>query len=192
MRRPHMSTGAWIFASVVAAAIIAPAGVYAAASQTVAIGNAANSATATVNSIGQLQTNPTGPKNIVHFSGTVFSGACGPLYQPPAGKGIVLTEVSVDIGTGAPGAESYGGLTDASCQGPYDIFDTIGGYEIQSRTYPVGLPMAGVGYNNLVGNGYVFVTGVGYLIPAAQVPAAAHGMITPKRWRAYMDSRAGK
>src|SRR6059058_4707459 len=103
MRRPRMSTGAWIFASVIAAAVIAPTAVYAAATSTVAIGNTANSNTATVTTQHQLLSTIVGPKQVVHFEGGTGTSGCFPVYTPPAGKAIVVTSVAYDLGSAVTG-----------------------------------------------------------------------------------------
>jgi hypothetical protein len=166
-----MSTGAWIFSGIIGAAIIAPAGVYAAVSSTVAIGNPSNGTTATVDGASQLLTNASGPKNMVEFEGQASAGNCGAVYTPPAGKAIVLTEVTADLGTGTVGQESYAYLGHANCNDIVDFFDTTQGYEAQSRNYPAGLPISSVGVL-ASGSAPVYISGVGYLIPAAQLPAA--------------------
>jgi hypothetical protein len=173
MRRPHMSTGAWIFASVVAASVIAPTVVYAAATSTVAIGTTANSSTANVTTQHQLLTATVAPRDVVRFDGAVAGTVCQPLYTPPAGKAVVLTSVTFDVATGTAGVAAYGYLLDASCGTIYDYVDSRQASETQSRTYPIGLPMPSVGIFG--GSGQVVIRAyiTGYLIPASQLPAAA-------------------
>jgi hypothetical protein len=114
MRLPNMSNGAWIFASAVAVAIIAP-GVYAATSSIVAIGNTSNDVTAyVVGGTHQLQTVTTSPRNMVHAVTNVISG-CKTVYTPPAGKAIVVTQVTYSLGSGTPGTENFGGLFGPGC-----------------------------------------------------------------------------
>lgn len=159
-----------MFATGVAMAVIASAGVYASVNSTVAIGNPASSATALVTATRQLQTTVTAPTNVVHVFAKI-SSSCGVVYAPPAGKAIVVTQITYDLGTGTQGNEYYAELGAADCSGNYDIADTVQGYETETRTYPSGLPMPSIG---IVGGGtggsgnFVYVTG--YLIPATQLP----------------------
>jgi hypothetical protein len=168
MRLPqfHMSNGAWIFASAVAMAIIAPV-VYAATS-VVVIGNANGAATALVTRTHQLQTVTTAPTNVVNAVGVTGPG-CETVYTPPSGKAIMVTQVTYDLGTGNAGTEAYGVLTDAS-SAVRDFADTEQGFESESRTFPTGLAMSGVGICSNIGNSEVIVAVSGYLIPATQLP----------------------
>ncbi len=168
-----MSTGAWIFTSVVAASVIAPTAVYAAVTSTVAIGNAAGNTTVAVTAQRQLLTATVAPGAVLRISGAVAGTQCAPLYTPPAGKAVVVTSVTFDVGTGTAGSPAYGYLLDAGCGTIYDYVDTREASETQSRTYPIGLPMPSVGLFG--GSGQVVLRAylTGYLIPASQLPAAA-------------------
>jgi hypothetical protein len=176
-----MSTGAWIFTGLVTAAVVAPTAVYAAASSTVAIGNPNNTTTATVTTQHQLLTTTIAPRDVIRTSGAVAGTTCEALYTPPAGKAIVLTSVTFDVGTGTAGAPGYGYLLDAPCGTIYDYVDTREASETQSRTYPIGLPMPSVGLFG--GSGQVVLRAyiTGYLIPAAQLPATAPAAKLPAR-----------
>jgi hypothetical protein len=177
MRLPEMSNGAWIFASAVAVAIIAP-GVYAASSSIVSIGNPNNNATALV--IGgthQLQTAITVPANVVHAAGSAGNSSCHTVYTPPAGKAIVVTQITYQAGSGTPGTENFGGFFDLGCNTGYDFVDTVQAYETETRTFPTGLPLTGVAINSTGGWITVFLTG--YLIPATLLPAAAPQAAVP-------------
>lgn len=171
MRLPqfHMSNGAWIFASAVAMAVIAPA-VYAAANSIVAIGNQSGTTTAFVTPTRQLQTVTTAPTNIVQRFSGANAGQCAPVYTPPSGKAIVVTQITYKLGTGTQGAESYGLLTDAGCNNVYDLADTIDAHETQSHSFPTGRPMPSIALDNYVGSGAIQITVTGYLIPASQLP----------------------
>jgi hypothetical protein len=174
MRRPHLSTGAWIFLSVVTAAIVAPVGVYAAATSTVSIGNTNNANTATVTPTNQLQTTMIAPKSVVRFEGAVATGGnCSSIYTPPTGKAFVVTQITYDLGTGTTGNEAYAELEE-SCPGsyPFDFADTSQAFETQTHTFPTGLPVAAVNIWCGAGNGFCIASGTGYLIPATQLPAA--------------------
>jgi hypothetical protein len=174
-----MSTGAWIFATTALVLGVAAPVSYAAATSTVAIGNTANGSTALVDTERQLVTvNGAQPYQIVHGVVGVGGGACATLYTPPAGKAVVVTQVTFDLGSGTAGTESYGVLETGGCGGVYDYADTAAAYEAQSHTYPSGLPLPSVGIYNGTGNAAIFVTFTGYLIPAGQVPPAA--AMTPK------------
>ncbi|MFL6237907.1 MAG: hypothetical protein ACJ735_00245 [Actinomycetes bacterium] len=173
MRRPQMSTGAWIFTGLVTAAIVAPTAVYAAASSTVAIGNTSGTTTATVTPQHQLLTTTIAPRDVIRTSGAVGGTVCQPVYIPPAGKAVVLTSVTFDVGTGTAGAAAYGYLLDASCGTIYDYVDTREASETQARTYPIGLPMPSVGLFGGSGDVVIRAYITGYLIPAGQLPATA-------------------
>src|SRR5690348_4805392 len=114
MRRPHMSTGAWIFAT---AALVLAVGApisYAAVTSTVAIGNTGSStATATVTGNHQLLTTTIASKNVVHVVGSASSDSCNLFYTPPAGKAIVVTSVTYDLFGGTSGSEQWAYFTDA-------------------------------------------------------------------------------
>ncbi|MDX6296629.1 MAG: hypothetical protein QOI51_486 [Nocardioidaceae bacterium] len=181
MRRPHLSTGAWIFASVIAASVIAPTAVYAAVNSTVAIGDSRTGATVNVTSDHQLLTTTVGPKSVVTGWGQ-GSGSCGVVYSPPAGKAVVVTSVTYDMYNNSSGNDSYAFLEDAGCPGGiYDVADTHQLAETETRTFPVGLPMPSVGIFAPVANANVLVSFTGYLIPASQLPAAAPAAKVPAR-----------
>jgi hypothetical protein len=183
MRRPHLSTGAWIFAGIVTAAVIAPVGVYAAATSTTAIGNTTNSNTATVTSQHQLLTTPIAPKQVVHVFEAVSGGACTVLYTPPAGKAVLITAVTWDVGSGTQGTEEWAELTNSTCSSPYEIADTTQGFDTQHFEYPTGVPVPTItAYDGTSATAIVEVTG--YLIPASQLPAASHTAQVPRRLRA--------
>src|SRR5579875_2733170 len=135
MRRPHLSTGAWIFASVVTVSLIgAPAAVYAASTSTVSIGNPTGTTTANVDPEKQLLSNAASPSNVVDVLGEADPDSCETVYTPPAGKAIVVTHVTYDLGTGTAGQDMPGSLTDANCGGFYDLVDTTQPYETETRT----------------------------------------------------------
>src|SRR4051812_28442421 len=77
-------------------AVIASTGLYAAATSVVSIGNTTGNATAVVTGSHQLQTALTAPNNVVHAVATVSSG-CLTVYTPPAGKAIVVTQVTYNL-----------------------------------------------------------------------------------------------
>ena len=169
----HMSNGAWIFASAVAVAIIAP-GVYAAATSVVAIGNPTGNFTAYVTQAHQLQTGLTAPNNVVQTAAAIPTGTCVIVYTPPAGKAIVVTQITYDLGTGTQGIGSSAVLENGGCNGAYDFADTSQAYEAQSHTFPTGLPMPSVAVRSTgTGNGQILVAISGYLIPATELPSAA-------------------
>lgn len=178
MRLPHLSTGAWIFASVIAAGILTPTAVYAAASSTVAVGNTGNGVTAFVTSDHQLLTTPISPKDVIHrFVGATGGVHCTPVYTPPAGKAVVVTSISYDLGSGTAGTEEWAELTDSGCGAIYDIGDTTQGYDTQQHVFAAGVPMQSVGV--YVGsNATAYATIDGYLVPASQLPAAAQPLAT--------------
>jgi hypothetical protein len=176
MRLPqfHVFTGTWIFAGAVASAIAVPmtAG---AANSTVAIGNPSGNRSAYVAPTRQLQTTIIAPNDVVHAGARVDPGSgCIVLYAPPAGKAIVVNQVTYDLNSGAEGTESYAAIEDASTCGdfPTDFGDTVHAYEAQSHTFPTGVPMPGV-YASAGGTGYVIIMLTGYLIPATELPPEA-------------------
>lgn len=157
------------FAAAVAAAAIVPVSAHAAGPSTVVIGNPNNNSTAVVTQTHQLQTTIIAPKDVLHFAVGIAPGTCGPVYTPPTGKAIVVTQITYDLGSGAQGTESYGELATSGCSAIYDIGDTVQAYEAQSHTFPTGLPMPSVYINN--GSSVpILVTLTGYLIPATQLP----------------------
>ena len=183
MRQPliHMSTGAWIFATGVAVSIIASTGVYATANSIFAIGNSSGSTTAYVTPTRQLQTVTTAPTNIVRFDAGAGNGYCIAAYTPPAGKAIVVTQVTYEFGDSIQGHQSSGTLTNAACTTGYDQVQSDAAYGSESHTFPTGQPMAGVGIENSVGNELISVIGRGYLIPASQLPADDSGSLVPMK-----------
>jgi hypothetical protein len=172
MRRPKLSTGAWIFTGLVTAAVLAPVGVYAATS-TVTIGNATGTTTAKVTSNQQLLTTNVLPGNVVNIASSVGS-ECDPIYTPPTGKGIVVTNATFSLGTGTAGQESYATLGEGDGTDAFDQFDTSQAFETEQHTYPTGLPMRSIGSCNLA-DVPVYVSIQGYLVPAAQLPPVAAG-----------------
>jgi hypothetical protein len=171
MRRPHISIGAWLFCAIVTAALIMPAGVYAAVNSHVAIGNVGDATTAAVDDEHQLLTTMVGPRSIVRFRGNTKGPGCQTLYTPPAGKALMLTNVTFDIGSGHAGQDSYAFLLDRGCKKVFDVADTAQVIESQQHTYPTGLPVDSVtvaGPDNTA-----LIIADGYLIPSAQLPATA-------------------
>jgi hypothetical protein len=180
MRRLHLSTGAWIFASVVAAAAIIAPTAYAAVSSTVAIGNTGNSLTATVTASHQLLTTTTMPKNVVYSNGYATNNNCDGIYHPPPGKAVVVTSVTYDLYSAAVSGGEHGAfLMTAECTGYYDAADTSQADETETRIFPVGLPLPSVGVYAIGGAAQIYFTG--YLVPASQLPAAAPATKLPAR-----------
>lgn len=169
-RKPHMSTGAWIFAGLVSAAVIAPTAVYAAVNSTVAIGTKSNTVTANVTPNRQLLTATVATRSVVR--GSLFSdvsGQCGSTYTPPAGKAIVLSQVTYGLGSGTDGVPRLAILMTADCGAGYDTAETSLARETQSHVFPIGLPMPSVRvYNN--GGQHIQVSFTGYLIPVSELP----------------------
>lgn len=171
MKRPRMSTGAWIFAGLVSAAVIAPATVYAATTSRVAIGTTNNSNTANVTSQHQLLTTIVAPQQVIHIDASSNSGTCQTVYTPPAGKGIDVTSVTYDLGVGGSGGDqSNAALTNAACTFAYDFARTSQTWDSTYHSFPLGLPMPKL----VLDSNAAGVTVTGYLIPANQV-----GSVTP-------------
>jgi hypothetical protein len=93
------------------------------------------------------------------------------VYTPPAGKAIVVTQVTYDLDSGTEGTESYVALhgTGDCSDTEADFGDSIHAEDAQSRTFPTGLPMSAVAMT-AGGVGYAITNISGYLIPASQVP----------------------
>jgi hypothetical protein len=183
MRRPKMSTGAWIFTGLICAAVIAPASVYAAAVTKFALSNSSGSNVATITSQHQLLTTTIGPSHVVHAEGGA-PGPCKAIYTPPAGKAIVLTSVVYTYGSGAQGSEDFGGLfAGPGCGDIVDQIDQIDKFGSIEHTFPIGLPMGAVYGDSSGGQINFFLTG--YLIDASSLPASArvHGDSTAKSSR---------
>jgi hypothetical protein len=177
MRRPHLSTGAWLFSGIVAAALITPAGVYAAVNSRVAIGNPGNALTATVTSQHQLMTTTVAPSQVVRAVTVSISAGCKAVYSPPAHKAIVVTSVIYNFGSGTNGVEHFGGLTTAGCSAIYDQIDGVLAYDTIEHTFPMGLPMPSVGITNS-GAGDITVFVYGYLIDSSALPSTASSQVS--------------
>lgn len=170
MRRPRMSTGAWIFTGLVCAAVIAPATVYAAAVAKTAIVGRGGTNTADVTAQHQLLTVPISPSRVIRAEAGV-PGPCKAIYTPPAGKAIVVTSVVYTYGSGVQGNENFGGLfAGAGCSDIVDQIDQVEKYGSIEHTFPTGLPMASVYGDSAGGQINYFLTG--YLISATDLPTA--------------------
>jgi hypothetical protein len=165
MRRPPISTGAWIFSGLVCAAIIAPATVYAASITRVHI---VGPVTASVDTQHQLLTTTVSPRQVIHASGVVH-GPCVSIYQPPAHKAIVVTSLVYTYGSGTEGTENFGGVfTDTSCNDIADEIDGTHKFDTIEHTFPIGLPMPRVVGDSNGGDIEIFLTG--YLIDSSSLP----------------------
>lgn len=167
MRRPRMSTGAWIFTGLIGAAVIAPVSVYAASLTKVLVAGPGGTNVANVTAQHQLLTAQISPSQVVRAVKVVHSG-CTSVYTPPAGKAIVVTSVVYNFGSGTPGVENFGGLFSASCATIYDQIDGVQAFDTIQHTWPTGLPMSSVAMTASGGDITVFV--YGYLISAASLP----------------------
>lgn len=172
MRRPRMSTGAWIFTGLICAAVIAPASVYAASITKVALAGSSGTHVAGITTQHQLLTAPIAPSRVVRGVAVSLSSGCKTVYSPPAHKAIVVTSVIYNFGSGTAGVEHFGGLTTASCSTIYDQIDGVQAYDTIEHTFPSGLPMPSVGITNS-GAGDITVFVYGYLIDATGLPSAA-------------------
>ena len=169
MRRPKMSTGAWIFTGLVCAAVIAPVSVYAATVTNVRLLGASGTV-AGVTSQRQILTTQIAPSHVIHAAKNV-NGPCTVVYTPPAGKGIVVTSVVYNYGSGVQGNENFGGLFNPGCSGSNSIVDQIDQvdkYGSIQHLFPTGLPMKGVSATSAGGTISVFITG--YLVAASDLP----------------------
>jgi hypothetical protein len=185
MRRPRMSTGAWIFAGLVCAAVIAPITVYAASVSKVAIGSTTNANVASVTAQQQLLTTVIGPSRVVRADTVAHSG-CTTVYTPPAGKAIVVTSVVYNYGSGTAGGENFGGLFSAGCDVIYDQIDQTEKFGSIQHTFPTGLPMNGVAATNDGGPITVFI--VGYLIDASALPPNSASQVS-RNVKAFSPTR---
>jgi hypothetical protein len=166
-----MSTGAWIATGLVAAAIIAPSVVYAAASSTVAIGTTTSTQTANVTANRQLLTVETPPTNVVRTGIAAPAMACTRTYLPPTGKALMITHITYDIGSGTAGNDAWAAIGEEGCNGNYDLAETVNAHQTEDRTFPTGLPVRSLSIRTGPASAIVFVTG--YLIPATGLPTAA-------------------
>jgi hypothetical protein len=178
MRRPHLSTGAWIFTGLVCAAVIAPATVYAAAAAKVALTNPSGTIAVGVTAQNQLLTTDTYPSRVVRALKVMNGAGCIGVYTPPAGKAIVVTSVVYNYGTGFEGDEEFSGLVDHCGIGAtvYDQIDAVKKYDTIQHTFPTGVPMPSIAVTNGGGDGpagSVTVFVYGYLIDATALPRAA-------------------
>lgn len=175
MRRPRMSTGAWIFATAALVLAVAAPVSFAAATSTVAIGNTGNGYTAFVDPERQLVTaNGAQPYQIVH--GFVVAGAstgCTDLWLPPSGKALVVTSVTYRSNSAATTGAATVALSDQGCFASvnYDWFDASQEHEAQ-HVFPTGLPVPSLTIWN-DSNAEVDAAFTGYLIPVGQLPASA-------------------
>lgn len=168
MHRPHLSTGAWLFCEIVVAALIAPAGVYAAVNSRVAIGNLNDDVTANVTQQHQLLTTVIAPANLLTIGGSVTTNACKVIYRPPAGKALMLMNLTISLGTGTAGHEAKALVSDNFCILSYDFVDTSQAHDTEQRVYPAGLPLPALALESA--GSPAFIAAVGYLIPASSVP----------------------
>lgn len=178
MRRPRMSTGAWIFTGLVCAAVIAPATVYAATITKVALSGSNGTNVATVTAQHQLLTAAIPPSQVVRVVKTVSTG-CTSVYTPPAGKAIVVTSVVYNFGNGTDGSEQFGGLLNR-CSAPASVYDQID--EVQKfgslqHTFPTGVPMPSIAMTDS-GPGSISVFVYGYLIDSNALPANASARVS--------------
>lgn len=171
MRRPRMSTGAWIFTGLVCAAVIAPATVYAAAVAKTALVGAHGTNIAAVTPQHQLLTTEIGPSHVIRLSGGSIQSGCKTFYTPPAGKAIVITSITYTYGSGTQGVEHFGGLGPIGCSSIYDQIDTVQAFETVQHTFPSGLPLSGIGLSN-GSSKLINIFVVGYLIDATDLPTA--------------------
>ena len=171
MRRPRMSTGAWIFTGLVSAAVIAPVTVYAAAITKVALVGPSGTHAVSVTAQGQLLTAPISPARVIRISGGSLSG-CKTVYTPPAKKAIVVTSVVYTFGSGTNGTEHFGGLGPGTCSSIYDQIDGVQAFDTIEHTFPLGLPMSSVAITNS-GAGLINVFITGYLIDSSALPASS-------------------
>jgi hypothetical protein len=123
MRRPRMSTGAWVFAGLICVAAIAPASVYAAVATRVSLVSPSGTNTSFITAQHQLLTATIAPSRVIHAEAGV-PGPCKAIYTPPAHKAIVVTSVVYTYGSGVEGNENFGGLFGGAGCG--DIYDQIG------------------------------------------------------------------
>lgn len=173
MRRPRMSTGAWIFATAALVLAVAAPVSYAAATSTVAIGNPSGDYTAQVDNERQLVTvDGAQPHQMVRFAVVVSPNSCQVVYTPPAGKGLVVTQVTFRAALGTAGQTTEMFLDDSTCVNGYDYATTTDANSSEAHTYPGGLAVANLGLN-VDGPGFGVVYVSGYLIPAGQVPASS-------------------
>jgi hypothetical protein len=169
MRRPRLSTGAWIFTGLICASLIAPAGVYAASVAKVVLATPTGT-TAAITPQHQLLTTTIPSSRVVRVVGGSISVGCKSIYTPPKGKAIVVTSATYTYGSGTTGNEHFGGLGPASCSTIYDQIDTAQAYDTVQHTWPTGLPLPSVGISNS-GAGLINVFIVGYLVDASALPA---------------------
>ena len=93
---------------------------------------------------------------------------CTTVYTPPAGKAIVLTSVTYDLGSGSAGVDAFITLLDKCPAGfTYDIGDTTQGHDTFQHTFPAGLPLTGLAAFANRASGLAYT---GYLIPISQLP----------------------
>jgi hypothetical protein len=179
MLRPHLSTGAWLFCAIVVAALIAPAGVYAAVNSRVAIGNTGNGVTAEVTNERQLLTTAVASNDVVRIAVFAIFKGCRVLYIPPAGKSLVLLSATIEIRNSAPSNDTMY-ISSGSCGAVWDIFASTLALDTQQHVYPAGLPINNLAiYNNATS---VDVAATGYLIPVGQLPFLTGGNgITPAK-----------
>ena len=169
MSRPRLSLGAWIFATAALVLAVAAPVSYAAVTSTVAIGDTTNAQIANV--VDQhLLTSPTGTQNQVAGANAVSPG-CNTVYSPPAGRAIVITSVTYDVGSGTAGTEAFTGLVSTCPAGNfYDYGDTTQAYDTFQHTFPVGLPLTNLAvYASSASSNDTF-SFTGYLIPTNQLP----------------------
>jgi hypothetical protein len=136
---------------------------------------------AAVNGAGQLLAAESNPRNTVRaLDSTNLQGTCTDLYTVPAGKALIIKSVNIYhnfTGTGSPEVL----LFNKNCSALIwdHVFSPSVSYATADRDFPLGVPVpAGDKVSfKCFSNNNCEVLIIGYLVPAALVPANAGGPI---------------
>jgi hypothetical protein len=192
----NMSRGGYIVVGIVAALVLVPTGIAAAAVAYTGI-EGTNGATATVNhadvtSAGQLLTTEANPSNFVQTSPSYVdtTSSFTEIATPKSGDALIVTSIHFDVlADPTPGGEDYiwvqedAGSTCTSPVGTWRYFlnpPTIGGFDLPLSP---GLVVAkGDALCGLVADSVTADVSVsGYTVSSTDAPTgAAHQLVTPK------------
>jgi hypothetical protein len=180
MRRPHLSTGAWIAGGLLGAALLVPGISYAAATMTKIVGTNGTTV-AQVTRANQLQATETAPANFYSQTADSYNetlGSCDTLTTTPANKGLIIQDVRATTYQGVSKDTLYF-FAGANCTGPSLAVLNAGDADsnIDQQITPGFAIPAATSISYLVydgdGNMQIGFTLDGYYVPKADAPVIA-------------------
>jgi len=182
MRGPQINSSLVI---AVVALFVALSGTALAATSTFELRSGSGSATATVDSAGQILTSQVSPAEFVNFGGALASG-CTDLDKVPKGHALIITDVDYNFDTESAEFSAAALLHEKSCTvdlnleaTPSAAPSTVSIHLSAGAVVPGGTD---VDSTCLFCSGYVEVHG--YLVPASSISATVH-MVRPARSRGH-------